>query len=159
MTSPTSLEMMVLALGSTRVAFAQQQVVSLASAAAIEDFEPAPGVMGWTEVDGKYWPVYALDEGLRPLPRRPATRRICVLIFAAGRGFGLLCDRAHIAVRETSQLLRVPAAEQQAGSPGRAVFQLRDSEGAWPALLLSAAQLATNLGVPESRPVPALEVV
>jgi hypothetical protein len=59
----------------------------------IETEEAAAGVMGWIKLSEHQWPVFSLDNQLRPLPYLPKERNFCVLLDAgADTLFGLTCE-------------------------------------------------------------------
>jgi hypothetical protein len=106
----------------------------------------ASGAVGWLPFAGRRWPVYCLDEALRPLPHLPPGQRICALVKCNTGYFGLVC--AHVAMVQGSALCiwPVPVAMALPDSPIQGLSRHADRV----ALVSTAAALAVLLGVSDA---------
>jgi hypothetical protein len=77
---------------------------------------PVNGV-GWLRFEEGQWPVYGLDEALRPLAAIPLQQRICALLTYAQGYFGLVCS--DVATVQGSQICihSLPTAMASPNSP------------------------------------------
>ena len=84
----------LLSLGKRALLIPQPDLRSLESVLDVHTADqPAHGV-GWLRFANNDWPVYSLDEALRPLSTSPPTQRICALLGCADGYFGLTCTNA-----------------------------------------------------------------
>ena len=137
--------LVLLHFGRTRVALAQRAVRSLEAAVDADYSVAAPGALGAIVVAGASWPVYALDEELKPLHNVPRERRICALLAGEHGSFGVLCDEAQVLARQNLSAYPLPVAMRRKGSALEGVLNI----GTGVAVLSSARGLAFAVGVAE----------
>jgi len=70
----------------------QREVRTLEPLDDLETAEPPANGVGWMRVDNERCPVFCFSEQLRLLPLVPATRRICAVLHAGERDFGVMCS-------------------------------------------------------------------
>ena len=134
--------LVLLQIGRTRIALAQQAVRSLEAASDMELAGAPSPALGTIDTAGSRWPVFALDDEFAPLGDVPRHRRICAVLAVEGGSFGLLCDEAQVLPRHGRSAYPLPAAMRRADSPVDGVIAL----GREVALLASVRALARITG-------------
>lgn len=104
----------------------QQDVRTLEPVEDLDTAEPPANGVGWVRVGNQRYPVFCFSEQLRRLPAVPPSRRICAVLAAGERAFGVMCS-------EVSMLrlpdLRVTAMPEAMILPGRPIHALALHEG------------------------------
>ena len=136
-------------VGRHRLLLPQGDIRSLESVLDVTLNAPLAKSVGWIVFQGENWPVYSLDEDLKPQSERSAKQRICALLSIADGYVGLLCEDSATRPRAGARVQPLPAAMAQTGSFVHGFALYPDGVG----LLSSAAALAAFLEAP-ARDVP-----
>lgn len=145
--APEEAQYAVLLLDGTRLALPQSDVRALEAATDVGYGARVPGhAVGSINAAGVLLPVYCIDGELQPLHEVPPRRRICVLVEAATRRFGLLCDDLRLLPARVADRYELPPAMVRAGSVLRG-FVVHDGAGI---ALSCAAALAVALDVDQT---------
>lgn len=104
----------------------QQEVRTLEPLDDLETSDPPANGVGWIRVGDDRYPVFCFSEQLRRLPEVPATRRICAVLTAGERTFGVMCS--DVSMLRLPQLHVNPMPEAMI-LPGRPVHALALHEG------------------------------
>ncbi len=104
----------------------QHDVRSLEPVTDLDTAEPPPNGVGWIRVAAQRWPVFCHSEQLKRLSEIPASRRICAVLGAGDRAFGIMCSAVF--------LLRLPDPDanpmpEAMVLPGRPIHALALHEG------------------------------
>jgi hypothetical protein len=75
------------------------------------------GSVGRFELEGRTWPAYALSMDLLPLPERPESYRVAVLLRHGPQVYGVLCRQVALLERGRIALHPVPACMNRPASP------------------------------------------
>jgi len=114
--APEAASYAVLALDRLNLLIPRQDIRTLEPAVDIDPADPPPNGVGWFGSEQGRWPVFCLSQELELLSRPPHGRRICAVVAAGGRIFGLLCDEVTLLERERLPLHAAPEAMALAGT-------------------------------------------
>jgi hypothetical protein len=106
-----------LSLGRQALLLPQNDIRTLESVLDVSTADRPVNGVGWLCFESSRWPVYGLDEALRPLLAIPLQQRICALLICAHGYFGLVCT--DVATMQGSQIRirSLPAAMVSPHSP------------------------------------------
>ena len=136
---------LLLDIDDRRLALPQRDVRQIELAADLEAAtESGAREAGWfVPRDGDAWPAYSLDAALQLQQAPPAGRKVCVFVEAAGKRFGLLCNRvAPLHADEDLEVEPVPGCLVRTHSPILGFARI----GNGLAVITDGAALAAYLG-------------
>jgi hypothetical protein len=125
--SASTSRVAALVLDALTLLVPQQDVRTLESSIDVDTDAPTPGAVGWVVFRQERWPVYCLSATLEPMPAAPTTRRVCVVLSAGTRAFGLLCSEVALLESLDAPAQAMPEAMALPGSPIYALTMHEDS--------------------------------
>lgn len=106
-----------LSLGHQALFLPQNDIRILESVLDVSTADRPVNGVGWLRFEESRWPVYGLDEALRPLATLPFQQRICALLTCAHGYFGLMCTDVATLQGSQIRIRSLPAAMTSPNSP------------------------------------------
>ena len=98
-----------LKIDHARLLLPQEQISATGAASNMQPTTSAyQNAVGLIEQAGSDWPIYCLDSNFAFIANPPEQRQYCVLMSAAQKQFGILCDQIHTIAQSELTINPVP---------------------------------------------------